>query len=189
MSVTLRTLVVELRRLGTGFRFPLTEGKAFPVGAARRWGKRCVKKTPTGWVTAPARSDSDKRDSAATIITRDDGRVLMLQRGDREPWMPGKWNLPGGGLGREERPLAAAKRETREEAGVKIRKLRKVGKFSLGDGTSLHVYHAHGYEGAPVINFESKKLKWVHHSKAHRMDVLSRLRPILKHFSRESRRR
>jgi 8-oxo-dGTP pyrophosphatase MutT (NUDIX family) len=99
--------------------------------------------------------------------------------------MPGKWNLPGGGIDKKETPSEAAQREAGEEAGIKIRHLKKVGKFGDGEGGDLHVYHAHGHEGTPKINHESHKLKWVHHSQAHKMDVIPVLKPVLRHFSKE----
>ena len=99
--------------------------------------------------------------------------------------MPNKWNLPGGGVGRKEKPRDAARREAREEAGVKLGKLKKIGKFNIGDKEDLHVYHAHGHEGTPEHNFESKKLRWVHHSRAHKMRVVPSLKKILKHFSQK----
>lgn len=42
------------------------------------------------------------------------GRVLGLERSD----VPGGWQVPQGGLGAEEEPIDAAKRELQEETGI-----------------------------------------------------------------------
>lgn len=179
MASHLRSLIGELRQL--------SEGKGIPVGSWRRWGKRVVRKTANGWETAPKPSavpkEKKKSKAALAIVTRDDGHLLMLKRHAREPWMPKKWNLPGGGVDKDETLKQAARREAGEEAGVSVRRLKKVGKFDDGEGGELHVYHAHGHEGTPRVNHESSKLRWVHHSKAHEMNVIPVLKPILKHFS------
>jgi 8-oxo-dGTP pyrophosphatase MutT (NUDIX family) len=46
----------------------------------------------------------------------DSNRVLLV----RHSYGPREWDLPGGGLKRNEAPLTAARREIREELGVDI---------------------------------------------------------------------
>jgi 8-oxo-dGTP pyrophosphatase MutT (NUDIX family) len=54
-----------------------------------------------------------------------EGRVLLI----RNPYGTMKWDLPGGGVRRRERPEAAARRETREEVGVRLSGLRPLGRY------------------------------------------------------------
>ena len=53
---------------------------------------------------------------ACTAIFDPEGRILLVRKayGDRS------WTLPGGGLDGDESPMAAAERETLEEAGLEV---------------------------------------------------------------------
>ena len=55
-----------------------------------------------------------------------EGRVLLI----RNPYGPMKWDLPGGGVRRGERPEDAARRESREEVGVSLSGLRPLGRYT-----------------------------------------------------------
>jgi putative (di)nucleoside polyphosphate hydrolase len=54
------------------------------------------------------------RAGAGAVIIDDEGKVLAFERTDS----PGSWQLPQGGLDEGEEPLAAARRESREETGI-----------------------------------------------------------------------
>lgn len=54
----------------------------------------------------------------AVTVWRDDGRVLLVQRG--KPPNYGQWNIPGGLVELGERLEEAARRETREECAIEI---------------------------------------------------------------------
>lgn len=55
---------------------------------------------------------------AAIVIGVKNDQVLILRRSDREKWMGGKWNLPGGAVENNENPHDAAERECQEESGL-----------------------------------------------------------------------
>ncbi len=59
------------------------------------------------------------RAGAGAAIVNDRGQVLAFERAD----VPGAWQLPQGGLKKDEEPLAAAYREVREETGIRKRLL------------------------------------------------------------------
>jgi len=71
-------------------------------------------------------------DTAAVVIVRNN-KALILQRGYTAPWMPGKWNLPGGGIDQGETPIKAAKREALEETSINLNSYNLVS-ISVDDG-------------------------------------------------------
>jgi ADP-ribose pyrophosphatase YjhB (NUDIX family) len=64
-------------------------------------------------------------------LVEHEGRVLLI----RNPYGPMKWDLPGGGVRRGERPEEAARREVREEVGLSLTSLRPLGRYT---GTELY---------------------------------------------------
>lgn len=64
-------------------------------------------------------------DVALALVTRADGRVLMV----REPRLPGWWLLPGGGAEAGESLVDAARRECREETGLDLQRASPVVRY------------------------------------------------------------
>ena len=54
------------------------------------------------------------------VLVKKGAAYLILRRSEKDDADAGCWDLPGGGIGFGEQPLAAAKRETKEEAGINI---------------------------------------------------------------------
>jgi len=73
----------------------------------------------------------------SVIVTNLGGDVLLL----KHSYGPAVWSLPGGGLGRAEEPLAAARREVREELGVDLARLEPVGTLEEVLSGSPHTAH------------------------------------------------
>jgi 8-oxo-dGTP pyrophosphatase MutT (NUDIX family) len=73
----------------------------------------------------------------SVIVTNLGGDVLLL----KHSYGPAVWSLPGGGLGRGEDPLAAARREVREELGVDLARLEAVGTLEELLSGSPHTAH------------------------------------------------
>lgn len=64
------------------------------------------------------------RAGVGAVVLDGRGRVLLLERSD----LAGAWQFPQGGLDEGESPLAAARREVREETGIPERSLRLLGR-------------------------------------------------------------
>ena len=54
------------------------------------------------------------------IIRREDGKVLVLKRSDKDDHKPGVWETVGGGMDKEESPQEALLREISEETGLVV---------------------------------------------------------------------
>jgi 8-oxo-dGTP pyrophosphatase MutT (NUDIX family) len=102
-------------------------------------------------------------DSAAVLIIDDKGRGLILQRGASAPWMPNRWNLPGGTRDPgEDSSKAVAIRECEEELGVRPKDIHYYGAVK-GRDYLLHLYVAYGYTGTIKLNRdENTDMKWVY---------------------------
>lgn len=73
----------------------------------------------------------------SVIITSLGGDVLLL----KHSYGPDVWSLPGGGLGRGEDPLEAARREVREELGVELGRIEPVATLEEVLSGSPHTAH------------------------------------------------
>ena len=101
-------------------------------------------------------------DSAAVLIVNEMGRGLILKRGPTAPWMPNRWNLPGGSRDPGETSSKdVAQRECEEELGVHATHLEFYGPVHGADYV-LHLYLAWGYSGSIRLNkAENTDMEWV----------------------------
>ncbi len=86
----------------------------------------------------------------------------MKKRGHGE----GKWNGFGGKVEEGETIEEAAMREIKEESGVEIREMNKMGivEFCYQDGSGdmeVHIFRAKEFEGSPAES-EEMKPRWFH---------------------------
>jgi 8-oxo-dGTP diphosphatase len=70
--------------------------------------------------------------------------------------------LPGGGIEINEAPEAAAIREVKEETGLNIISMQKIGSFLNTRKGETHVFYSTHFEGAvsPTVRFEIMECKW-----------------------------
>lgn len=94
-----------------------------PLAHAIRYAWRRWRKAPIAGVSV--------------IVTNLGGDVLLL----KHSYGPAVWALPGGGLGKGEDPLEAARREVREELGVELVRLEPVGTIEEVLSGSPHTAH------------------------------------------------
>lgn len=126
-------------------------------------------------------SSSTMPNRAVAIVVEDlRGRVLLLLRGATDPWMPGRWNLPGGKIDPGESPYEAALRETREEADLRVYALSLIAQI---DG--LCVFHADDWDGrVRLLDGEHSQSAWVPKVIAWTWDLVPRHREILRRLTR-----
>jgi 8-oxo-dGTP diphosphatase len=115
----------------------------------------------------------------AVIVEDPRGRVLLLLRGPTAPWMPSRWNLPGGKIERDESALDAARRETLEEAGLYVGALSLLARIG-----GLDVFHADDWTGrVRLADREHTRSAWVPREIAWTWDLIPPQREVLRYFA------
>lgn len=98
--------------------------------------------------------------AAAAIVSGEPPRVLAAQR-SYPPDLAGLWELPGGKVHAGESDVDALVRECREELGVEVRPLRRLGgDVTIGDDYVLRVWWAELSAGTPTA-LEHRELRWL----------------------------
>ena len=119
----------------------------------------------------------------AVIVEDPRGRVLLLLRGPTVPWMPGRWNLPGGTIERGESAFDAARRELREEAGLLAYSLAPVERS--GD---LVVLRADDWTGrVRLLDGEHSRATWVTRERAWTWDLVPPQLGVLRRHAERTR--
>ena len=99
---------------------------------------------------------------AASIVRREDGRVLMAER-RHDQIASGYWELPGGKIERGEDAASAAARELFEETGVRAGQARRGPVHEHTFPTRrvrVHWFHADDFSG-DAIGRENQNVAWV----------------------------
>lgn len=93
------------------------------------------------------------------IIILNKNRILLIKNSYRDGW-----TLPGGGVKRGETPVQTAAREVKEEVGLIVRNLKKIGSIVLDSENSgnVSVYGCEiGSESFKIDNLEVEQADWV----------------------------
>ena len=116
------------------------------------------------------------------IIEDAHGRVLLLLRGPTAPWMPNRWNLPGGGVEHGESTFDAARRETLEETALRVYSLSPITRIG-----ELDVFRADDWEGrVRLVDREHTRSAWVPREIAWTWDLIPPQREALRYYARAS---
>ena len=104
----------------------------------------------------------------ALLKRREDGKVLLVRRSNTDTRRPLQWDFPGGAVEDDEDFVAAAARETMEEAGLRIEPESLHLAYTtceLGDkdfGNVCWLIFIGEIADAPVsLSFEHDQYKWV----------------------------
>lgn len=101
----------------------------------------------------------DPKLAVGTIITDDDGRVVLVRRAIEPGY--GKWVFPGGYVDRGEEVQLAAVREAREETGLEVRIERLLNIYSYpGRAPVIVVYTARMVGGELAVDDEGLEAKF-----------------------------
>jgi len=121
---------------------------------------------------------------AALIVQQ--GRLLACQRSESGPF-PLKWEFPGGKIEAGEEPVAALKRELREELGIELQSATEFWrhKHSYPDGTevALRFYRVDAYQET-VENRVFNNIIWVEIQALPELDFLEGDLPLIEMLGR-----
>jgi 8-oxo-dGTP diphosphatase len=128
-------------------------------------------------VTGPAPATAGRVVVAAALLDGA-GRVLAAQR-SRPPELAGRWEFAGGKVEPGESDTAALVRECREELGVEIEPIARLGRdLPAGGGGVLRAWTAHIVAGEPRP-LEHLALRWLTADQLTDVDWLPGDRPLL----------
>jgi 8-oxo-dGTP diphosphatase len=122
--------------------------------------------------------------SVYAAIRNDKGEFLLLKRSEDSITNPGKWDLPGGKLEREEILEEAVVREVWEETGITIVPGEIAGyiMFELPEKKVIAIVYDGGYIASDVkLSHEHTEYSWIPHD---RILEMSALPPYFKYFFR-----
>jgi 8-oxo-dGTP diphosphatase len=117
--------------------------------------------------------------AACTLVTRDNGDVLMVKTGYR----PG-WEIPGGRVEMGESPYAAALRETMEETGIIAHIIQMTGVYTnLTRNIVIFAFLGEYVSGEPTPSHETPEVGWIARNKVlsliEEAPMLARVRDML----------
>jgi 8-oxo-dGTP diphosphatase len=110
-----------------------------------------------------------------------DGDRLLAARRREPPELAGGWELPGGKVDPGESDEQALVRECREELGVLIRLLDRVGgDWPMGTTAMLRVWTAEVVEGSPQPLEDHSELRWLEPSEWYDVEWLAADLPVVR---------
>ncbi len=110
-----------------------------------------------------------------------DGDRLLAARRLEPPELAGGWELPGGKVDPGETDEQALVRECREELGVQIRLLDRVGgDWPMGTSAMLRVWTAEVVDGTPQPLEDHSELRWLEPSEWYDVEWLAADLPVVR---------
>jgi 8-oxo-dGTP diphosphatase len=110
-----------------------------------------------------------------------DGDRLLAARRREPPELAGGWELPGGKVDHGESDEQALVRECREELGVLIRLLDRVGgDWPMGTTAMLRVWTAEVVDGTPQPLEDHSELRWLEPSQWYDVAWLAADLPVVR---------
>lgn len=128
-------------------------------------------RTPIFWITEDhavdpsgfqIRRDIVRHQGSAVIMAVDGKNRILLVRQFRLPARAMLWELPAGRLDEGETPLVAARRELREETGLRARSWKKLISFYSSPGfldEKMHVYVARDLTPGEAEPMEDERIE------------------------------
>lgn len=102
--------------------------------------------------------------SGIHLLIKKSNKYLVLKRSGEDQSDPNHWDLPGGGIDYLEKPLDAALREAKEEAGLEVRITKIIDLWATifkNDWSIESLVEAEYLSGEVALSPEHSEYKWV----------------------------
>lgn len=124
---------------------------------------------------------------AKAVLRNQEGNILILRRSATDKRRPLQWDFPGGGVEDDEDFVAAAARETEEEAGININPKDLHLAFTLTDMTDdgnvcWLIFIGHVERTDVRLSFEHDQYRWVSPDESLELITYHRQHKALKHI-------
>ncbi len=96
-----------------------------------------------------------------TIIINNKGNLLILKRSSDDKNDSDKFDIPGGGINKNEDLTKGIKREVKEEAGLEIEKIEIIGAYTIDDDSLQLLAKAQSVGDRVELSSEHSCFKWV----------------------------
>ncbi len=120
------------------------------------------------------------------IIADNLGRILILKRSSKDESCPGLWDLPGGGVEKNETLQEAVKREVAEESGLKVKP----------ESDYFYIYHypkkidKYAFRstligGEVLLSKEHTEFKWISKDEWQSLEYIPSVKATLEEFFKQ----
>ena len=128
-----------------------------------------------------------ERIAVAGIIIQD-GKVLILQRGNSDEYLPGLWEIPSGKREPSEKTIDGCKREVGKETGLEVEVGKMVGSFKYRveksdetrDVTQINFLVKPIGEVKVKLSSEHKNYAWIREDEIDKYNISKETKEIIK---------
>lgn len=105
--------------------------------------------------------------STGALIVRPDGKFLLTKRSLTDDFMPGLWEIPGGGSEYGETPEQTTIREIQEECGINVKVLAPLTTHSyyMGETQRVEIIFLCAMEGDQKVTLSEEHIEYAWTSK------------------------
>jgi 8-oxo-dGTP diphosphatase len=111
---------------------------------------------------------------AVKAVIEKDGKFLIVKRSNKDKSAPNKWEIPGGGVERNEGPLEAMQREIMEECGINVNILQPIRAWEFMHDKKTRVvgvtFLCKYKSGEVKLSKEHSEFEWIHPDDADEYD-------------------
>lgn len=123
------------------------------------------------------------------VLFNAEGKILVLLR-SQKGGAGGKWSLPGGGIDKNEDPMASIYREVNEETNLEMIRLKPfyLKSYQQDDDFIIIIAYTAKYTTGEIrLNWEHDDHKWVTKEDALEMDLTSDARSIIEKWKNQEK--